>query len=148
MLTRYLGIGEIQADTSNIGALDTAYWAPNTTTPQDVLLMLKKIADPSYTSEGLSNEMLDSMTDTEFEDRIPAGLPPDVRVAHKIGSYESSFSDAGIVFYEGPGGEKRHYYVVTLIAGVGEATARAAIQEISAAAHATFAVSGDQVLNR
>ena len=139
MLTRYLGLDEIQADLWNIGANDTAYWDPNTTTASDVLLMLEKVTDPSFTSPELYQEVLASMTGTDFEDRIPAGLPPDVRVAHKIGSYESSFSDAGIVFHKGPDGNERHYFIVVLTAGVGETTARVAIQEISAAAHRTFA---------
>ena len=139
MLTRYLGIEEIQADLWSIGARDTAYWTPNTTTASDVLLMLEKIVDPSFTSPELSREMLATMTATDFEDRIPGGLPPDVRVAHKIGSYEGSFSDAGIVFHKGPDGKERHYFVVVLTAGIGETTARAAIQEISAAAYQTFA---------
>lgn len=139
MLTRYLGMDEIQSDTSSIGARNTAYWDPNTTTADDVLLMLEKVVEPSFTSPELSKEMLASMTDTDFEDRIPAGLPPDVRVAHKIGSFESSFSDAGIVFYKDPDGKERHYFIVGLTAGIGEGTARAAIQEISAAAHETFA---------
>ena len=81
MLTRYLGIEAVQADLYSIGADDTAYWEPNTTTAGDVLLMLKKIADPSFASSDLSEEMLASMTDTDFEDRIPGGLPPDVRAA-------------------------------------------------------------------
>lgn len=141
MLTRYLGVNEIQADLWNIGARDTVYWAPNTTTAGDVLLMLRKASDPSFTSPEFSAQMLAAMTDTDFEDRIPAGLPPAVRVAHKIGSHDSGFSDAGIVFYKGPDGKEQHYFIVVLTAGIGEGTARAAIQEISAAAHETFATS-------
>lgn len=139
MLTRYLGVDGIQADLSDIGAYNTGYWTPNTTTASDVLLMLEKIADSSFTSASLSKEMRGSMTNTAFEDRIPAGLPQDVRVAHKIGTYENSFSDAGVVFYEGPNGEEKHYFIVVLVEGAGEANARAAIQEISAATHETFA---------
>lgn len=141
MLTRYLGVGEIQGDLRDIGADDTAYWDPNTTTASDVSLMLQKIADPSFTSSELSEEMLATMTDTDFEDRIPAGLPPEVRVAHKIGNSDSGFSDAGIVFYKGPDGKERRYSIVVLTSGIGEETARAAIREISAAAHETFATS-------
>jgi beta-lactamase class A len=136
MLTRYLGEARIQADLTNIGAYDTGYWIPNTTTASDVQLMLEKIADPSFTSPELSEEMLSAMTDTFSEDRIPGGLPPDVRVAHKIGTYGTNFSDAGLVFY----GDKpeQHYSIVVFTDGMGESTARAAIQEISAAAHQTF----------
>lgn len=142
MLTRYLGVSGIQADLSDIGAYNTGYWTPNTTTPDDTQLILEKIADPSYTSPELSEEMLSTMTDTVYEDRIPAGLPPDVRVAHKIGTYDNSFSDAGVVFYKGRDGEEKHYFIVVFTEGAGETNARAAIQEISAAAHETFATPG------
>ena len=138
MLTRYLGVERIQTDLTSIGAYDTGYWIPNTTTTSDVQLMLQKIADPSFTSPELSEEMLSAMTDTVHEDRIPAGLPQDVRVAHKIGTYENSFSDAGIVFYRDREGSEKHYFIVVFTEGAGEATARAAIREISAAAHQTF----------
>ncbi|MDQ3862094.1 MAG: hypothetical protein M3317_01070 [Actinomycetota bacterium] len=43
----------------------------NTTTPYGVLIMLKKIFDPSYTTPELLAQMLDFMTDTSFEDRLP-----------------------------------------------------------------------------
>lgn len=138
MLTRYLGAQKIQADLASIGANGTGYWIPNTTTAEDVMAMLREMTDPSSISPDLSKEMLDSMTDTVFEDRITGGLPEDVRVAHKIGTYGTSFSDAGIVFYKDRDGSEKHYYIVVLTEGMGETTAREAIQEISAAAHHTF----------
>jgi beta-lactamase class A len=42
------------------------------------------------------------LTKTGFEDRIPAGIPKEVRVAHKIGTEIGVFSDAGIVFSQKP----------------------------------------------
>jgi Beta-lactamase enzyme family len=76
--------------------------------------MLKKIADPSYTTEELSAEMLELMSDTSFEDRLPQPLPEGTRVAHKIGSYENTFSDAGIVFPEARDCTNQGYYIVIL----------------------------------
>src|SRR5918994_841041 len=62
MLNRYLGEKKIEAELHRIGADSTRYWSPiNTTTPNDILLVLKKIADPSYTSSRLSTEMLEIM---------------------------------------------------------------------------------------
>ena len=142
MLTRYLGEENIQAEMNDIGAYETSYWIPNNTTASDVLLMLEKVADPDYTSPEYSKEMLSAMTDTFSEDRIPAGLPPDVRVAHKIGTYGTNFSDAGIVSYKAPNGPEKSYFIVVFTDGMGESTARAAIQEISAAAHQTFGPAG------
>lgn len=138
MLTRYLGEENIQAALNDIGAYDTEYWVPNTTTASDVLLMLEKVADPEYTSPESSEEMLSAMTNTFSEDRIPAGLPPDAQVAHKIGTYGNNFSDAGVVSYKAPNGSEKSYFIVVFTDGMGETTARTAIQEVSAAAHQTF----------
>jgi hypothetical protein len=93
-----------------------------------------KIADPSYTSPQLSAEMLELMTDTSFEDRLPRPLPEETRVAHKIGSYESTFSDAGIVF-PGEGGSGQEYYIVVLSEGDTQGEAIGTIQDISLAAY-------------
>src|SRR5918992_3571865 len=138
MLNRYLGRRYIEAELNRIGATSTAYWIPNTTTPNDVLLMLKTIADPSYTTPALSAEMLDIMTNTSFEDRLPQPLPEGSRIAHKIGSYESTFSDAGIVFPEESGGTGREYYIVVFSEGVSEGEAREAIQDISLETYRAF----------
>lgn len=130
MLDRHLGVEKIQAELAGIGATGTDY-AMGTTTPKDVFLMLEKIGDPSFTDAKLSGEMVSAMTNTAFEDRLPAPLPPDVRVAHKIGSYEDSYGDAGIVFYKDRDGVERRYFIVILSGGTGEGAARAAIQEMS-----------------
>jgi beta-lactamase class A len=141
MLNRYLGEEEIEAELRRIGARSTSYWMPNTTTPNDVLLVLKAISDPSYTSPKLSAEMLDIMTGTSFEDRLPQPLPEGVRVAHKIGSYESTFSDAGIIFPEGTDGADQGYYVVVFSEGVTEGQARETIHDVSLAAYRNLAPS-------
>jgi beta-lactamase class A len=135
MLNRYLGEERIEAELNRIGATSTEYWIPNITTPNDVLLVLKKIADPSYTTPKLSAEMLDLMTNTSFEDRLPQPLPEGTRVAHKIGSYESTFSDAGIVFPEGRSSTNQEYYIVIFSEGTPERDARKTIQDISLAAY-------------
>ncbi len=135
MLTRYLGEETIRAELEDLGARDTSYWVPNTTTPEDVLLMLEKVADPAFTSQESSEEMIAAMTDTAFEDRIAGGLPDDVRVAHKIGSYEASFIDAGVVFYKDRDGVERRYFIVVVVENAGEETALHAIREVSRVAH-------------
>jgi beta-lactamase class A len=131
MLNRYLGEKNIEAELRGLGADSTSYWLPNTTTPSDILLVLKAIADPSYTSPELSTEMLDLMTNTSFEGRLSQSLPEGVRVAHKIGSYESTFSDAGIIFPDKRGGVSQEYYVVVFSEGATEGQAKEAIQDIS-----------------
>jgi beta-lactamase class A len=139
MLNRYLGRRNIAAELYRIGARSTEYWIPNTTTPTDVLVMLEKVADPSYTSPELSAEMLDIMTNTSFEDRLPQPLPEGARVAHKIGSYGDTFSDAGLVF---PEGSQDAYYIVVIAGDTTEWTARSAIQGMSLAAYESLASTG------
>ncbi len=136
MLTRRLGQESIRNELTELGAKSANYWSPNTTTANDVLLMLEKIADPSFTSPTLSEEMLSFMVDTNQEDRIPAALPSDVRVAHKAGSYEDTYGDAGIILLEEDGnGAEESFFVVVLAKGTGKDEARGAIHEVSFAAH-------------
>jgi beta-lactamase class A len=139
MLNRYLGEEEIEAELRRVGATSTSYWVPNTTTPNDILLVLKAISDPSHTSPELSAEMLEIMTGTSFEDRLPGPLPEGARVAHKIGSWETTFSDAGIVFPEGTDGTDQGYYVVVFSEGAPEGVARETIQDVSLEAHRALA---------
>jgi beta-lactamase class A len=135
MLHRYMGRSNIEAELYEMGAHSTEYWIPNTTTAHDVHVMLEKVADPSYTSPELSDEMLDIMTNTSFEDRLPKPLPEDARVAHKIGSYGDTFSDAGLVFPEGSQDVQDAYYIVVIAGDTDEWTARSAIQNMSLATY-------------
>lgn len=137
MLNRRLGDEKIRAELEEMGAENALYsnLTDYVATPEDVLLMLQKISDPSYTSAELSTEMLAAMTDTVSEDRIPEKLPAAVRVAHKFGSYGDNFGDAGIVFYEDGQGVEKRYYLVVLSRGTGEYDARDAIQSMSLAVY-------------
>jgi beta-lactamase class A len=135
MLHRYLGRKNVEAELDRLGAHQTSYRTPNTTTPNDVLLMLKTIADPSYTTPELSAEMLRVMTDTSFEDRLPQPLPEGTRVAHKIGSYSDTFSDAGMIFPQGSNSTEDAYFIVVIAADTTEQTARSAIQDMSLATY-------------
>ncbi|MBA3793692.1 MAG: serine hydrolase [Rubrobacter sp.] len=120
MLDRYLGRDSIRSELQRVGARSTEYWIPNTTTPE------------------LSAEMLDLMTNTDFEDRLPQLLPEGARVSHKIGSYGATFGDAGVVFPEGSRDPDEAYFIVVIADETGEGTARAAMQEMSLATYRTF----------
>jgi beta-lactamase class A len=141
MLDRYLGRDYIRSELYSAGARETEYWIPNTTTPNDVLVMLEKISDPSYTSPELSDEMLGLMTNTDFEDRLPQPLPDGARVSHKIGSYGATFGDAGVVFPDGSRSTENAYFIVVLVDETGESTARAAMREMSLATYRAFTKS-------
>jgi beta-lactamase class A len=134
MLDRYLGRDYIRAELYRVGALSTEYWIPNTTTPEDVLLVLEKISDPAYTNPDLSAEMLDIMTNTSFEDRLPQPLPEGTRVSHKISYYGTTFADAGIVFPKARDARDA-YLMVVMASDTSESASRVATQEMSLATY-------------
>jgi beta-lactamase class A len=144
MLDRYLGTDYVRAELYRVGADSTEYWIPNTTTPNDVLLMLEKISDPSYTTPDLSAEMLDLMQNTDFEDRLPQPLPEGTRVSHKIGYYGSTFADAGVIFPKGANDTEDAYFIVVMASETGWGASRAATQEMSLATYRTLSKPEDQ----
>ena len=64
----------------------------------------------------------------EFNDEIPAGLPPGTRVAHKTGSITAVLHDAALVY---PAGRSTYVLVVLTRNIPDERVARALIVEIS-----------------
>ncbi len=76
-------------------------------TPDYSKITLKTLAnlfitlyDAKYVSVENSNKILVYLANTSFNDKIRAGVPEDVVVAHKIGTaaLEETFSDCGIVY--------------------------------------------------
>lgn len=143
MLERYLGRAAVVSVLERVGTDNLSYGGYAygfQTSPADVMLMLKAVADPGFTSPELSEEMLDAMTDTAYEDRLPARLPEDTRVAHKIGSYSHTFSDAGVVSFEtDPGTDRHHYFIAVLGEHTTEAAAQAAISKMALTTHRAIA---------
>src|SRR6185295_15634118 len=52
----------------------------NTTTARDLMIILRRIAERRAVSAKASAEMIKIMLDQKFDDGIPAGLPPGIRV--------------------------------------------------------------------
>ena len=72
--------------------------------------------------------MLDILSDQKFRDKIPAGLPDGIQVAHKTGSISGIDHDSGIVFPE----HKPPYILTVLTRGFdNHEEAAACIAEIS-----------------
>jgi len=82
----------------------------NTTTARDLLALLKAIAMGKAVDRTASGEMFEILSEQKLRDKIPALLPPDVRVANKTGSFRTVQHDAGIVTL--PDG--RRYVLVVL----------------------------------
>lgn len=81
----------------------------NTSTAYDQMLIFTKMADGKIVDQASSDEMIKILLDQEFNDKIPALLPKNVKVAHKTGWIKGVNHDAGIVFL--PDGRK---YVLIL----------------------------------
>jgi beta-lactamase class A len=100
----------------------------NTTTARDLMILLRRIAERRAVSPKASAEMIKIMLAQKFNEGIPAGLPPGLRVSHKTGSITKVNHDAAIVYR--PGG--RPYVLVVLERGIeDEKVAHKLIADIS-----------------
>ncbi len=138
MLERILDHTRINATLTALGDRDADYGS-YVMTPEDTLLSLKAANSKEFTSPKLSDEMLGFMTDTAYEDRLPYPLPHGTKIAHKIGTYGDTFSDAGIVFYKDRRGKEKTYYIVVMSSGATEETARTTIRKVSLDTYEAFA---------
>lgn len=86
----------------------------NTTTARDLAIILRAIEEGHAASPAATREMLGILLAQEFNEKIPAGLPPGTRVAHKTGEITAVSHDAAIVY---PGGRKP-YVLVVLTRGI------------------------------
>lgn len=82
----------------------------NRVTADGLVQLLRFIAEERAFTPELSRSMLEILHDQEFRSGIPAGLPPDARVAHKTGEISTIAHDAGIVYLP-----KRKPYVVAIL---------------------------------
>jgi len=101
----------------------------NTTTARDLATILRAIEEGKAGTPGATRQMLDILLAQEFNEKIPAGLPPGVRVAHKTGEITAVSHDAAIVYPPG----RRPYVLVVLTRGIADGTRSARlIADISA----------------
>jgi len=69
----------------------------NTTSNQDIAKLFRMIYEGKVTDTAHTQEMLSFLKDTDFESRLPAKLPDNAVMYHKIGTEVSVIHDAGIV---------------------------------------------------
>lgn len=79
------------------------------TSPNDLLVFLDRLYHRQLVSPAASAAMIQLLLGDQINDRIPANLPPNTRVAHKIGNLDGVVNDAGIVF-----GPKADFIIVML----------------------------------
>ncbi len=100
----------------------------NKTTVYDMSLLFEKIYNGQITDAANTKELLEFMSETNFEDRIPKELPTDIKTYHKTGDEEGYVHDLGLIQTE-----KGIYYLGVMTSDVGgrEEETKNVIAEIS-----------------
>ncbi len=125
MFRRVLGNEKIDANMAELGAPNTRQLG--VTTPRETLGLLALVWRGQLLTADHRDELLTLLKTTAFNDRISAGVPAGIPVAHKIGTYGSAVNDVGIVFATRP-------YIVCVFTNTGDWDgAVQAIRTISAA---------------
>ena len=88
----------------------------NQTSARDLAALLEAIELGKAASKQSCREMIDILAAQEFNDEIPAGLPPGTRVAHKTGWITGVTHDAALVYPPG----RKPYVLVVLTKGIRE----------------------------
>jgi beta-lactamase class A len=100
----------------------------NTTTARDLGMLLEAIERHTAASKAACDTMLAILSRQEFNDEIPAGLPPGTRVAHKTGNITAVLHDAALVYPQG----RSPYILVVLTRNIpDERVARLLIADLS-----------------
>lgn len=86
----------------------------NTTTARDLAIILGAIEEGRAASPEATREMREILLAQEFNEKIPAGLPEGIRVAHKTGEITAHSHDAAIVYPPG----RKPYVLVVLTRGI------------------------------
>ncbi len=88
----------------------------NTTTARDLAIILRSIEEGKAAPPPATREMLKILLAQEFNEKIPAGLPSGIRVAHKTGEITAISHDAAIVYPVG----RKPYVLVVLTRGISD----------------------------
>lgn len=99
-----LKLKQIQSYIESLGTTQTDMME-NTTSNKDTSIVFTKIFQGAVANQALTQEMIGLMKDTDFEDRLPAQLPDEAAVYHKIGTGVGAVHDAGVV----DNGKNRYY---------------------------------------
>lgn len=119
-----LGEENIAGLITNLGMIDTSY-ETNKTTPFDIGQFFKKLWEGRLLTKQHTDLFLEYLTDTAYEDHLAAGIPEDIRVAHKYGREVHVVNDGGIVYADNP------FVLVIMSKGVVESEADEAFPELA-----------------
>ena len=97
-LNHFLGFKNLQDYAEKLGMENSSVYE-NTLSPADTNLLLLALYQNKVASANFTQLLLKTMTGTETENRIPAGVPDSIVVSHKAGTWAETgtYSDAGII---------------------------------------------------
>lgn len=96
-------------------------------TPRAYSSFLKCLYFSCYLEKEDSQEILKLLSESSLVDRIPAGIPENVTIAHKVGNYlDTTQSDCGIVYEP-----KRNYLICMMLDGADAVETDEVMAEIS-----------------
>ena len=101
IIKRILGDAKINKEISDLGMTNTSL-SDHSTSPYDTGIFFEKLYKNQIVKEKYKNEILDYLTDTIYENWLVAGIPEEIRVAHKYGRELHVVNDAGVVFTKEP----------------------------------------------
>ena len=112
----------------NVWGMKQTNMIENKTSAFDMSLLFEKIYKGEIADEANTKELLEFMSDTDFEDRITKNLPNETIAYHKSGDEEGYVHDVGIIV-----SPKETYYLGILTSDVGgdEEEAKNTMSEIS-----------------
>jgi beta-lactamase class A len=100
-------------------------------TPKSYASIFKALYFSSVLSKDSSQEILNYLAHSKFPDKLAAGVPSNITIAHKIGDFVEkngngeAFMDCGIVYIP------RRPYLLCMVSKTDEQTARERMQDIS-----------------
>ncbi len=131
LILQRLGSAYVQSRTNAWGLADTSI-TQDRTSPRDIGTLFAAVAQRRLLPAHSALDLLGILTNTDFEDRLPALLPPYVVVSHKIGTEANGvMNDAGLVVLP-----TRSYVLAVMTDGADPDQAITAEQQLSQVAFA------------
>jgi beta-lactamase class A len=116
----------------SLGAKNSAFFVGNTTTSDDLSALWQAEASGRLGGKVAQAWLYPLLTNTRFEDGIPAGVPSGVTVIHKVGADDWVEDDSGLIV----AAPQRSYILTVMSKGNGGAAGWQLAAQLSAAAWA------------
>lgn len=112
ILSMTVGMDKIQ-DLVNTWGLIQTDMTDNYTSAKDMEIIMEKMYKGEITTPALNTEMLNFMDSSDFDDRIPRGIPATVKFYHKTGDEIGKLHDVAIIDFD-----KRPYFLGVLTSDI------------------------------